>query len=88
MTAEALHDGAAVEPVSDERVIDRGEVRADLVAQCARDLHPYERELTLLADDFVGRGRGARGVAHDVARVHARIDAPLVLRVIGDRELD
>src|SRR5262249_35613927 len=78
----------AVERVTDERMPDRGEMSADLVTDRARSGGRDERALSRAAHDGEVRERGARGVAHDVPRMDARVDALLVLRVVRDRMLD
>ncbi len=88
MPAEDADGRAAVELVACERVPEGGEMSANLVAQGFRRVRLYEGPWArALLDTIAGRGR-TRAVAHDVARVDARVDATLVLRVVGERKLD
>src|SRR5690606_20728627 len=63
-------------------------MRAELMADRARRLGTDERpRADALLDGIPGEG-GPRCVAHDVARVDARVDALLVLGMVRDRDLD
>jgi hypothetical protein len=67
---------------------DRCKVRAYLMAQRLADARLDERPLRGALDDSIAGPRGAWLVAHDVTGVHACVDAPLVLGVIGERQVD
>src|SRR5580692_12548621 len=88
MPPEAFHCGPSVERVADQRMSDGGEVRTNLVAQRSRDGRLDQGPAPLAPKDPVGGGGRTRGVAHHVTRVDARVDAALIFRVLGDRELD
>ncbi len=58
------------------------------MAQRLLDARLHERPLPAPPHDAVPRRRRARVQPHHVARVHARLHAALVLRVVGDGEGD
>src|SRR5581483_11888564 len=88
MPIEPLDLLAAVEHVADERMIDRLEVRADLVTQRLRRLHLDEREFRAALDHAKIRLCGTRPVAHDIAWMDAGENTLLILRMIRERMLD
>ena len=88
VAAERADHGTPVQLIAGERVTDGGKVRADLVAQRLADRRLDERPRARALQDPIARLRGARLVAHDVARMDARVDPALVLRVVRERKLD
>src|SRR5580700_9932866 len=88
VASECTNHRAPVELVPCKRMLDGAEVGADLVAQSFVDPGFHERPRPRSLEDFVAGARRTRLVAHDVARVDARLHATLILWMVRERKLD